>query len=243
MRFLLPVLGALALAACAPPRVPDSAAGVGFDSYADYMRGRQAQLARPGAGVATPPAAAGAVASEPLSAIRADPGPAALASPPPPGQTALRPRGDAPATITPRAGEMLAFVRPSISDEQDFDAVAARESIESDRERLERLRQVRVDIAPTEVPDRTAAAGGPNIVEYALRTRNRVGERVWDRGGLFRTEAQHRRNCAAFPSADLAQEDFLRRGGPSADPRNLDPDGDGFACDWDPTPFRAAARG
>lgn len=237
MRLILSLLGALALAACAQPRVPDSAAGVGFDSYADYIRQRQAQLARPAP--PTPAAPVGAVTAEPLSALRAEPA-AAAPPPPPPPTTGSRPRGDAPATIDPQLGEVQAFVRPSISDEQDFDAVAARETIESDRERRERLRQQYVFVEPTAVPDRAAAAAGPDIVEYALRTRNRVGERVWERSGLFRTAAQHARNCAAFPSSDLAQEDFLRLGGPASDPRNLDPDGDGFACEWDPAPFRAA---
>ena len=42
----------------------------------------------------------------------------------------------------------------SISDEQDFEAVAGRESIESDAERLQRMQEQRVEIAPTAVPDR-----------------------------------------------------------------------------------------
>ena len=39
-----------------------------------------------------------------------------------------------------------------------------------------------------------------------------------------------------------AQEAFLKAGGPERDRYGLDPDGDGFACRWDPTPFRAAIK-
>jgi hypothetical protein len=51
------------------------------------------------------------------------------------------------------------------------------------------------------------------------------------------------RNCAAFSSADEAQIDFLTRGGPIKDRKGLDPDGDGYACAWDPAPYRATSGG
>jgi hypothetical protein len=38
----------------------------------------------------------------------------------------------------------------------------------------------------------------------------------------------------------MAQIAFLERGGPKRDTLGLDPDGDGFACYWDPAPFRKA---
>ncbi len=44
MKYLFPVLGVLALVACAPP-VPDSASGVGFEDYGSYQS-RLAQAAR-----------------------------------------------------------------------------------------------------------------------------------------------------------------------------------------------------
>ena len=43
-------------------------------------------------------------------------------------------------------------------------------------------------------------------------------------------------------SSDLAQKAFLSRGGPERDILLLDPDGDGFACKWDPRPFRLAVQ-
>ena len=41
-----------------------------------------------------------------------------------------------------------------------------------------------------------------------------------------------------FKTKDDAQREFLKSGGPYSDKSNLDPDGDGFACDWDPEVYR-----
>lgn len=128
---------------------------------------------------------------------------------------------------------------PSLSDEQSFAAVSSRESIESDAERLARQREAYQVIAPEPLPTRSDAAG-PNIVEYALSTTNVVGQKLYNRG-LFATDSRAARACVAFVSDDLAQEAFLAEGGPSRDPKGLDPDGDGFACGWDPVPYRRAA--
>ncbi len=213
----LAAMATIGLAGCAA-RVPDSGAGVGFGSYGDYVREREAQL-RGGAGPdaraipqTAPAAAPPAVAAGPIGA----PLPAATV----------------PATAaTPGS--------PTISDEQDFNAVSARETIESDAERRRRQQAQLVVVAPTAVPVRTGPSG-PNVVEYALATRHNPGERRYSRFPIrFRSlEAA----CAAYPSDDLAQEAFLARGGPERDPLSLDPDGDGFACRWDPRPFRRAAQ-
>ncbi|WP_353890419.1 hypothetical protein [uncultured Aliiroseovarius sp.] len=125
-----------------------------------------------------------------------------------------------------------------ISDEQDFSAVAGRESIESDAARIAANRELYVQIEPTAVPTRSGG-NGASIVTYALSTSNRVGESLYRRSGLG-AEARFNRNCGKYTSADMAQADFLSRGGPQRDAKGLDPDGDGFACFWDPTPFRQA---
>lgn len=161
-----------------------------------------------------------------------------------------RPRGDAPAGIAVQSGEMTpgAVVgdiaaegtvagSAGISDEQDFSAVAARETIESDAERLARNRAQYQVIAPTDLPQRSGAAG-PNIVEFALSTSHAVGTPVYKRSSLRMTDPNAA--CAKFASPDLAQEAFLASGGPDKDRKGLDPDGDGYACAWDPRPFRAA---
>ena len=82
---------------------------------------------------------------------------------------------------------------------------------------------------------------GPNIVSFALNTTNRRGEPVYRRSG-FMAESRFNRACARYASPDLAQEAFLAAGGPERDRQGMDPDGDGFACYWDPAPFRQAAR-
>ena len=130
---------------------------------------------------------------------------------------------------------------PSISDEQDFEAVSERQTIESDAARLERLRQEYRVIQPTAVPERSGETG-PNIVAFALATSHPVGQQVYRRSGRAPSREEFLTRCAEFVSADAAQRAFLEAGGPERDRRGLDPDGDGFACSWDPTPFRAARR-
>ena len=145
--------------------------------------------------------------------------------------------GPAGAAVTPVSAE----ARPrGLSDEQSFDAVARRETIASDAERLARLRAARQDVAPEPVPARPADAS-PNIVAYAVSAGNAVGEPRYRRSGLL-SIARLRDACARHPSPDRAQEAFLAAGGPARDRGGLDPDGDGYACEWDPAPFRRALR-
>jgi hypothetical protein len=130
---------------------------------------------------------------------------------------------------------------PGISDEQNFDAVSARETIESDAERLARLRAEYQVIEPEALPER-AGGTGPNIVAFALSTSNAVGQPMYRRSG-FNADSRFQRACARFATPDEAQRAFLSRGGPEEDRLGVDPDGDGFACFWDPSPFRAARGG
>jgi hypothetical protein len=144
-----------------------------------------------------------------------------------------------PAEDTPQAAALPS--NPDISDEQNFDAVAGRQTIESDAERLERNRQT-YQVAAVEAVPENPGSTGPNIVAYALSTSNPVGTPLYERRGRF-DEAKYRRACAEFGSADRAQIAFLESGGPRRDRKGLDPDGDGFACFWNPAPFRAARGG
>jgi|LULE01.1.fsa_nt_gb hypothetical protein len=126
----------------------------------------------------------------------------------------------------------------SISDEQNFNAVAERESIESDAARLAQNRAQYVVIQPTALPQREGG-GGASIVHYALQTTNAKGQQMYSRSSIA-ANSRFERNCGKFTSQDRAQEAFLDAGGPNRDPKGMDPDGDGFACFWDPAPFRAA---
>ncbi|PTN03846.1 excalibur calcium-binding domain-containing protein [Rhodovulum imhoffii] len=151
-------------------------------------------------------------------------------------------------TTQPSAGQPLSAAGgvptstpTDLSDEQNFEAVASRESIESDRARLEAQQSQYVAIAPQPLPGRMSVPTGPNIVSYALDTTNKPGEQVYRRVNPLRN-LSHERACARFASADKAQEAFLAAGGPQRDSKNLDPDGDGFACEWNPAPFRLVAN-
>lgn len=213
MRVAGVMLVVLALTACGP-QVPNS--GVGFESYPDYVRNREAGLN----------------GAAPVTVL------------PPTGGTVPAPenRDFIPAGIARQSGEMDAVGgvpgSGTISDEQEFSAVSARETIASDKERLAQQRATFTQIDPTALPQRDGNSG-PNIVDYALRSTNRLGEPVYNRSNPFR-EKQSVTACGKFPSSDQAQIEFLTRGGPERDPKSLDPDGDGYACAWDPTPFRTA---
>ena len=142
-------------------------------------------------------------------------------------------------TVTPISAAPVVEPHASgLSDEQDFEAVQNRVSIESDAERLARMRAARQEIAPEPLPVRPTDMG-PDIVRYAIASGNAIGEPIHPRSGLFRA-ARLRDACSRFASPDRAQEAFLQAGGPERDRHGLDPDGDGYACAWDPAPFRSA---
>jgi len=125
----------------------------------------------------------------------------------------------------------------ALSDENDFEAVSARQTIESDAKRLFENRQLYSVIEPEDLPLRSGT-NIPNIVEYALRTNNPIGVKLYHRT-IFAKAQVIFKNCDRYPSSSKAQEDFIKTGGPKWDLYGLDPDGDGFACDWDPAPFRS----
>lgn len=230
-RIATAMVGALILSACAPS-VPDSGAGVGFQDYNSYIRSYPAPGAAPRApATGFDPAAASAAIdrAEGLGGAAA-PG---LAAP-----SGERPRGGAPAGIREESGELV-HSHTAISDENDFGAVSARETIESDRERIERNRAEYVVVQPEALPQRPGNAG-PNIVAYALATAHPPGTQMYSRSRLFARDPAVA--CGKYTSSDLAQEAFLARGGPDKDPLGLDPDGDGYACSWDPRPFRTALK-
>ncbi|MFT4621022.1 MAG: hypothetical protein ACI9KS_001911 [Sulfitobacter sp.] len=238
MRIVLPLVLVVGLSACNSTPIPDSGAeatGVGFGNRVAYQTEReQREAALSGQSVVgLDGAVSGEVAGAPLSALSADPGtPTAVAS-----------TGDIAADTRAALGVTQAPVSdaPRLSDEQNFDAVANRETIESDRQRLEQQRQQFEAVAPTAVPERPEGGLGPNIVQFALSTTHPRGQAVYRRTNLFGT--RDGRNCNRYSNANEAQEVFLEAGGPEQDRQGLDPDGDGYACGWDPRPFRLAASG
>lgn len=218
---------AVALTACAPP-LPDSGAGVGFQDYNDYnsyRATREAELRGSSLPAPAPVTATPLSAEAPITAAT------------------LQSAGIGSAPSAPATGRVVAIPEndASISDEQNFAAVADRQTIQSDADRLRAQRQAYQVINPTALPSRSGS-DGPNIVQYALTNRNPVGQKAYTRSSIT-TNSRYQRNCDKYTSPDLAQEAFLRSGGPERDKMGIDPDGDGFACSWDPTPFRRAANG
>lgn len=148
--------------------------------------------------------------------------------------------GQAPLDASPANPAPLGVGNSGLSDENDFGAVSSRQSIASDADRLAQNRSQYQMIEPTAVPVRPGDSG-PNVVSYALGTSNPLGNRIYSRTGI-NLRAKSSRNCAGYRSPDLAQQAFLEAGGPKRDRLTLDPDGDGYACDWDPLIYQHAVE-
>lgn len=241
MRFLMTSVALLALVACAPSTPEgstNSGSGVGFGSYDEYQARRDAQLAgnglpAPHVVTATPLGGAGSDADDLAAQTRAALGGDAAASVGDTGRAVVQAGSNTPAPQVSNS--------PGISAENNFDAVSSSRSIQDDAARVAAQQQQYQVAAVEALP--TRSSDGPNIVAYAISTKHAPGTQVYKRGGLLNNQAKHERNCAAYSGPDLAQIDFLSKGGPERDRLALDPDGDGFACSWDPRPFRKAAGG
>ncbi len=233
MRYSLAFVALAVVAACDMP-APGNDAGVGFGSY-DQYKTESARRAAELAGNALP--APDAVSNETLP-------PSQIARQPLPQAT---PEADLAADTqtvlndSTQAADPATLNNPGISDENDFEAVGARRTIETDAERLARNKEKYKVIEAQPLP-RRPGSNGPNIVEYALRSKQPVGTQVFRRNGL-KSASRYQRNCGKYTSPDLAQSAFLGKGGPERDRLGLDPDGDGYACAWNPAPFRKAVGG
>jgi hypothetical protein len=112
-------------------------------------------------------------------------------------------------------------------EQQKIDAAIAERELASARDQL-------VVVQPGPLPNRV---DGVNIALFAKQSSNAVGESIYSRSAGARVAGIG--NCGRFRDGDAAQRAFLAGGGPSADRYGIDPDGDGFACKWDPAPYRA----
>ncbi len=246
MRGIAGLIGLALVAACGQ-QVPDSGQGAGYSpsfSQFEIDRARReaqlagtpgafAQTATPAGGIPSSQLAAAGIGASPVTAQPLGAG--TIGAGPVTGPDPLRTAGvqAAPGNAAPA----VAIASTGISDEQDFDAVATRETIESDAARREQQAAAYTVIAPEALPERSDV--GANIVQYALSAPNRRGQEYYSRS-ILSGQSRYTRNCALYRSPDDAQRDFLGRGGPERDPAGIDPDGDGFACGWDPAPFLAA---
>lgn len=226
MRFLIIPLGALALTACTTT-VPDSGAGVGFDDYGSYQAQREQQLTQ---GVRTPTTVQPpAPATTTTTAVPATEGDDVAAD------TVAALGGGTPAPAAPQ----ITLNNPGISTEQDFDAVSSQRDIAADAARIQAARQQYVLVEAEDL--QRVGDTGPNIIQYALSTSHAVGTKVHRRTNPF-ARARAESKCAGFRTDDVAQEQFLAAGGPERDRLGLDPDGDGYACGWNPATYRQLVR-
>lgn len=243
-RISLVLVAGMALAAC-QPAVPDSGRGVGFgDDFVEQQRKREAALAgvpSPVQVTSTPingsvqPGSAEATAAETTRVLAATQSGASNGL----GNDATSNSGVEPVIASPSNAPPPVLNAAGISNENNFDAVSGQRSIDADAARLAANRSQYQVIQPQALPDRTSS--GPNVVAFALQTSHPRGTKRYRRTG-FNRQAKFDRACAEFATADEAQLDFLTRGGPEKDRKGMDPDGDGYACRWDPTPFRRAAQ-
>lgn len=241
------VLGACAVAtvaACQPTVPEDTRFGVGFDQTFDAQRAnRDAALASgvPSApGVTSqslPPAGSAADTAAQTTAILVQTGlpadaerlaAAANNSGVPPLEAS--PSNPAPAVINSATG---------ISQENSFDAVTGQRSIESDAARIAANRAQYQVIQPQALPQRSET--GPNIVAYAIGSSHPIGTKLYKRS-KFNGKNKYNRSCGKYSHLDQAQSDFLVAGGPQKDRNGMDPDGDGYACTWDPTVYRTLSN-
>ncbi|MGY6705228.1 hypothetical protein [Roseinatronobacter sp.] len=245
----------ITLVACdtAPPYsnvVDATGRGVGFSDYAQYMRAqeelsrirRQQAAQGQGAGPVGPQfasqpqaapqqtATSNTIGAEAVAALRGgQPVPATPAQQQPTGQFEVA--SAAPQTQTPT--QAPASSSAGVSDQQftpqPFGTPQQNRVVTRDH-----VPQVRVS------QEEIGTGDGPNLFVYALSTRHNVGEQRYTRRHPLRWQ-RWEAACSQFATQDLAQDAFLMAGGPERDPNHLDPDGDGFACWWDPRPFRQAA--
>ena len=111
-------------------------------------------------------------------------------------------------------------------EQQKIDAAIAEQNLAEARSQL-------VVVQPGPLPPQSNV----NAALFAKQSTNAVGQAIYPRSVGARVSGMG--NCGRFRDADAAQRAFLSGGGPERDRYGIDPDGDGFACNFDPAPYRA----
>ena len=78
-----------------------------------------------------------------------------------------------------------------------------------------------------------------NLAVFARSVSNKLGEKIYFRSFVVSDAGS---GCKKFSDQNAAQIFFLENGGPKIDFHNIDVDGDGFACKWDPAIYRQIER-
>ncbi|OUX41342.1 hypothetical protein CBE37_05010 [bacterium TMED277] len=74
-----------------------------------------------------------------------------------------------------------------------------------------------------------------NLALYARTNKNQLGKKIHKRHPILDI---NKPGCSQFGNGNTAQIFFLKNGGPKNDYYQLDNDGDGFACNWNPEIYR-----
>lgn len=244
-RVLLPfaILSPLALAACSSS-VPDSGQGVGFQDYNSYNAQREASLTNgtPMVPQGAQPIMGGGVTSgaigTPTTGFSTDRIGAVLDQAAGTGA----PLAPTMAPMSPAMGGQGAVIGSNMG--APMGTVAAATPMAPAAAPMQPVAPVaqppvpQPPVPPAQLPAR--AGDKANVVQYALATNHAVGTPMYERSSLQLRSPE--KACASYASPDQAQAAFLDAGGPDKDRKGLDPDGDGFACSWDPTPFRNAVK-
>jgi hypothetical protein len=161
-----------------------------------------------------------------IESALAEPIPAVPGAPAVPASELVAAQGSASGTGAALDDDRINLMQWTLA-QQRVDAAIAEQDLAEARSKL-------VVVQPGSVPSRP---GGANVALFAVQTTNAVGERAYDRSIGARVASAG--SCGRYRDADAAQRAFLDAGGPQQDRLGLDPDGDGFACRWDPAPYRA----
>ncbi len=259
MRILTIGLGCVLLAGCVSPRIPNSAAHV------------QPQAVEPATPVAMAPKPVPAPApvtqvkpadirqqeqmvrdaqletqtvprttvrvAEPISAVPANVDNAVI-MPPLPTTSATKP--PAPKPVDPASG-VAADTRAIFSPAPVATTTTATAATTVTESNAQVANAATVAPQPS-APAASAPAASSDIGKYAVANTHPVGTKKYARGG-FLSRLMKTNKCDSYSSPNAAQSAFLAQGGPENDPLGLDPDGDGYACAWDPAPYRRAVNG
>jgi hypothetical protein len=152
--------------------------------------------------------------------------PAAVPAAPVPPDPSLALQGSATGTGAALNDDSINLMQWTLEQQKIDAAIAERELLDA--------RSQLVVVQPGPLPNHP---DGVNIALFAQQTNNAVGEARYSRSMGARVASVG--NCGRFRDADAAQRAFLAGGGPDRDRYGVDPDGDGFACGWNPAPYRA----
>ncbi len=100
--------------------------------------------------------------------------------------------------------------------------------------RLIELKEKRI-VLQLDDNEKNIESSSVNLALYARTNQNKLGRKIYYRHPILDITKP---GCSQFSSGNSAQIFFLKNGGPKNDYYQLDNDGDGFACNWNPEIYR-----